>query len=63
MCCMERGYFPDLRAAGALDMQLFISSPSGGSAGMQLADVSRRNHGCGTFGFDIAAACSVPATA
>ena len=52
------GYFPDLRAAGALDMQLFISSPSGGSASMRLMYLAAIT--AAERSIDIAAAYFIP---
>ena len=52
------GYFPNLRAAGALDMQLFISSPSGGSASMRLMYLAAIT--AAVRSIDIAAAYFIP---
>ena len=52
------GYFPDLRAAGNLDMQLFISSPSGGSASMRLMYLAAIT--AAESSIDIAAAYFIP---
>ena len=52
------GYFPNLRAAGALDMQLFISSPSGGSASMRLMYLAAIT--AAERSIDIAAAYFIP---
>jgi cardiolipin synthase A/B len=51
-------YFPDLREAGALDMQLFISSPSGGSASMRLMYLAAIT--AAERSIDIAAAYFIP---
>jgi cardiolipin synthase len=53
-------YFPDLREVGALDMQVFVSSPAGGSASMRLmylAAITAAEHS-----IDIAAAYFIPDT-
>jgi cardiolipin synthase len=52
------GYFPNLRAAGTLDMQLFISSPSGGSASMRLMYLAAIT--AAERSIDIAAAYFIP---
>jgi cardiolipin synthase A/B len=52
------GYFPDLQTAGALDMQLFISSPSGGSASMRLMYLAAIT--AAERSIDIAAAYFIP---
>ncbi len=51
-------YFPDLRAVGNLDMQLFISSPSGGSASMRLMYLAAIT--AAESSIDIAAAYFIP---
>ena len=52
------GYFPNLRVSGALDMQLFISSPSGGSASMRLMYLAAIT--AAERSIDIAAAYFIP---
>jgi len=52
------GYFPNLQAAGPLDMQLFISSPSGGSASMRLMYLAAIT--AAERSIDIAAAYFIP---
>jgi len=52
------GYFPNLQATGALDMQLFISSPSGGSASMRLMYLAAIT--AAERSIDIAAAYFIP---
>jgi cardiolipin synthase A/B len=52
------GYFPDLHAVGNLDMQLFISSPSGGSASMRLMYLAAIT--AAETSIDIAAAYFIP---
>jgi cardiolipin synthase len=52
------GYFPDLREAGSLDMQIFISSPSGGSASMRLMYLAAIT--AAETSIDIAAAYFIP---
>ena len=52
------GYFPNLRVSGALDMQLFISSPSGGSASMRLMYLTAIT--AAERSIDIAAAYFIP---
>jgi cardiolipin synthase A/B len=51
-------YFPNLRTAGNLDMQLFISSPSGGSASMRLMYLAAIT--AAATSIDIAAAYFIP---
>jgi len=52
------GYFPDLRCVGELDMQVFISSPSGGSASMRLMYLAAIT--AAERSIDIAAAYFIP---
>ena len=52
------GYFPDLRAVGNLDMQVFISPPSGGSASMRLMYLAAIT--AAESSIDIAAAYFIP---
>jgi cardiolipin synthase A/B len=52
------GYFPNLRERGELDMQLFISSPSGGSASMRLMYLAAIT--AAERSIDIAAAYFIP---
>lgn len=52
------GYFPNLREAGSLEMQLFISSPSGGSASMRLMYLAAIT--AAERSIDIAAAYFIP---
>ena len=52
------GYFPNLQTVGALDMQLFISSPSGGSASMRLMYLAAIT--AAERSIDIAAAYFIP---
>jgi cardiolipin synthase A/B len=52
------GYFPDLRELGDLEMQLFISSPSGGSASMRLMYLTAIT--AAERSIDIAAAYFIP---
>src|SRR4051812_4746049 len=51
-------YFPNLREAGTLEMQLFISSPSGGSASMRLMYLAAIT--AAERSIDIAAAYFIP---
>jgi cardiolipin synthase A/B len=51
-------YFPNLREVGELDMQLFISSPSGGSASMRLMYLAAIT--AAERSIDIAAAYFIP---
>jgi cardiolipin synthase len=52
------GYFPNLQEAGKLDMQVFISSPSGGSASMRLMYLAAIT--AADRSIDIAAAYFIP---
>jgi cardiolipin synthase len=52
------GYFPNLRELGDLEMQLFISSPSGGSASMRLMYLTAIT--AAERSIDIAAAYFIP---
>jgi cardiolipin synthase len=52
------GYFPDLRERGNLEAQLFISSPSGGSASMRLMYLTAIT--AAESSIDIAAAYFIP---
>jgi cardiolipin synthase A/B len=52
------GYFPDLRTVGEQDMQVFISSPSGGSASMRLMYLAAIT--AAERSIDIAAAYFIP---
>ena len=52
------GYFPDLREVGSLEMQIFISSPSGGSASMRLMYLAAIT--AAETSIDIAAAYFIP---
>jgi len=51
-------YFPNLRAVGDMDMQVFISSPSGGSASMRLMYLAAIT--AAETSIDIAAAYFIP---